>query len=85
MCTTKIFLAMIFNETKGHVNTFLGMVGGCIPPLCPRLPGPYLLLAIQQFTQCITVCIPLFQTNLPSTIGTILQIVNVWPQKNFIT
>ena len=26
---------MIFNETKGHVNTFLGMVGGCIPP-CVR-------------------------------------------------
>ena len=38
MCSTKIFLAMIFNEIKCHVNTFLGLVWGCIPvPLCPRL------------------------------------------------
>jgi len=31
---------MIFNEIKCHVNTTLGLVGGCIPcipPLCPRL------------------------------------------------
>jgi len=30
---------MIFNEIICHVNTFLGLVGGCIPciPLCPRL------------------------------------------------
>ena len=31
MCRTKIFLAMIFNEIKCHVNTSLGLVGGCIP------------------------------------------------------
>jgi len=33
---------MIFNETKCHVKTSLGLVGGCIPcipPLCPRLCG----------------------------------------------
>jgi len=24
-------LAMIFNEIKHHVNTSLGLVGGCIP------------------------------------------------------
>jgi len=24
---------MIFNEIKGHVNTCLGLVGGCIPPV----------------------------------------------------
>jgi len=33
---------MIFNELNCHVNTSLGLVGGCIPcipPLCPRLPG----------------------------------------------
>jgi len=31
---------MILNEIKCHVNTSLGLVGGCIPciaPLCPRL------------------------------------------------
>jgi len=31
---------MIFNEIKCHINTSLGMVGGCIPcihSLCPRL------------------------------------------------
>jgi len=26
---------MIFNEIKCHVNTSLGLVGGCIPP-CVR-------------------------------------------------
>jgi len=38
MCSTKIFLAMIFNEIKCHVNTSLGLVGGCIPciPPCVR-------------------------------------------------
>jgi len=33
MCSTKIFLAMIFNEIECHVNTSLGLVGGCIPPV----------------------------------------------------
>jgi len=30
---------MIFNEIKCHVNTSLGLVGGCIPCIlpCPRL------------------------------------------------
>jgi len=40
MCSTKVFLAMIFNEIKGHVNTSLCLVGGMrpyIPPLCSRL------------------------------------------------
>jgi len=39
MCSTKLNLAMIFNEIKCHVNTSFGLVGGCIPctPLCPRL------------------------------------------------
>jgi len=32
MCNTKLFLAMIFNETKCHVNTSLGLVEVCIPP-----------------------------------------------------
>jgi len=32
----KNILAMIFNEIKWHVNTSLGLVGGCISP-CPRL------------------------------------------------
>jgi len=38
MCSTKIFLAMIFCEIKRHVNTFLGL-GDASPasPLCPRL------------------------------------------------
>jgi len=27
----KSILAMIFNEIKCHVNTCLGLVGGCIP------------------------------------------------------
>jgi len=35
MCSTKIFLAMILNEIKCHVNTFLGLVGG-MHPLHPR-------------------------------------------------
>jgi len=35
MSSTKIFLAMIFNEIKCHVNTFLGLMGGCISP-CVR-------------------------------------------------
>jgi len=38
MCRTKIFLVMILNEIKCHVNTSLGLVGGCIlciPP-CVR-------------------------------------------------
>ena len=33
-------MAMIFNEIKCHVNTSLGLLGGCIPcipPLCPHL------------------------------------------------
>jgi len=33
MCSTKIFLALIFNEIKCRVNTSLGLVGGCIPPV----------------------------------------------------
>jgi len=40
MCSTKMFLVMIFNEIKCHVNTFLGLVGEMHPlhpPLCPRL------------------------------------------------
>jgi len=40
MCRTKIFLTMIFNEIKFHVNTSLGLVGEMHPlhpPLCPRL------------------------------------------------
>jgi len=37
MCSTKILLAMIFNEIKCHVNTSLGLVGGDASPLCPRL------------------------------------------------
>jgi len=39
MSSTKIFLAMILNETKCHVNTSLGFVGGASPasPLFPRL------------------------------------------------
>jgi len=28
-------LAMIFNEIKCHVNTSLGLVGGCIPCIPP--------------------------------------------------
>jgi len=38
MCSTKLYLAMISNEIKCHVNTFLGLVGGCIPciPPCVR-------------------------------------------------
>ena len=35
MCSTKIFLAMIFNEIKCHVNTSLVLVGGCIPCILP--------------------------------------------------
>ena len=31
MCSTKIFLAIIFNEIECHVNTFLGLVGGKLP------------------------------------------------------
>jgi len=39
MCSTKIFLAVIFNEIKCHVNTFLGLVGDAslASPLCPQL------------------------------------------------
>jgi len=38
MCNAKIYLAMSFNEIKFHVNTSLGLVGGCIPyiPPCVR-------------------------------------------------
>jgi len=38
MRSTKIFLSMIFNEIKCHVNTSLGLVGECIPciPSCVR-------------------------------------------------
>jgi len=35
MCSTKIFLAMIFNEFKCHVNTTLGLVWGGVHPLHP--------------------------------------------------
>jgi len=31
MCSTKLNLAMIFNEIKCHVNTSLGLVGGMHP------------------------------------------------------
>ena len=31
----KNILAMIFNEIKYHVNTSLGLVGGCIPCIPP--------------------------------------------------
>jgi len=38
MCSTKIFLATIFNEIKFHVNIFLGLVGRMHPlhPPCVR-------------------------------------------------
>ena len=38
MCSTKIFLALIFNEIKCHVNTSLGLVGVMHPlhPPCVR-------------------------------------------------
>jgi len=40
MCRTKVFLAMIFNEIKRHVNTSIGLVGGCIPCIPPvSAPG----------------------------------------------
>jgi len=29
MCSTQIYLAMSLNEIKCHVNTSLGLVGGC--------------------------------------------------------
>jgi len=35
MCSTKIFLTIIFNDIKYHVNTSLGLVGGCIPGISP--------------------------------------------------
>jgi len=35
MCSAKLFLAMIFNEIKCHVNTSLGLMGGMHPP-CVR-------------------------------------------------
>ena len=36
----KIILAMIFNEIKCHVNTSLGLVGGCISCIPPvSAPG----------------------------------------------
>jgi len=56
----KSILAMIFNEIKCHVNTSLGLVGGCIPcilsfgahrsdlapgELCPLLPPSRYALA----------------------------------------
>jgi len=37
---------MIFNETKCHVNTSLGLVGGMHPPLCPRLLPDSIILCI---------------------------------------
>jgi len=33
MCSTKLYLAMIFNEIKCHVNTFFGLVGDASPPV----------------------------------------------------
>jgi len=35
MCSAKTFFAIIFNEIKCHVNTSLGLVGGCIPCIPP--------------------------------------------------
>jgi len=34
---------MIFNEIKCHFNTYLGLVGGCIPS-CVRACVPHCLL-----------------------------------------
>jgi len=31
---------MIFNEVKCHVNTSLGLVGGCIPCIPPPVSAP---------------------------------------------
>ena len=31
---------MTFNEIKCHVNTFLGLVGGCIPCIPPPVSAP---------------------------------------------
>jgi len=40
MSSTQKFLAMIFNEIECHVNTCLGLVGGCIPCIPPvSAPG----------------------------------------------
>jgi len=36
----KNILAMFFNEIKFHVNTCLGLVGGCIPCMPPAVPAP---------------------------------------------
>jgi len=49
MCSTKIFLVMIFNEIKCHVNTFLGLVEDASPisPLCLRLPR-HLILNVEM-------------------------------------
>jgi len=40
---------MIFNEIKCHVNTSLGLVGGCIPPV--SAPGGQLLIRISSMTE----------------------------------
>jgi len=37
MCSAEIFLGMVFNEIKCHVNTSLGLVGRMHPLLCPSL------------------------------------------------
>jgi len=40
MCSTKLYLAMIFNEIKCHVNTFLGLVGGDASLASPPVSAP---------------------------------------------
>jgi len=53
MCSTKLFLAMIFNEIKGHVSTSLGLVGGCIPCIPPvSAPARLVLKSLQSGLSC---------------------------------
>jgi len=42
---------MIFNEIKCRVNTTLGLVGGCIPPV--SAPAPVIILASVLFHDAI--------------------------------
>jgi len=50
MCSTKIFLAMIFNEIKCHINTSSGLVGGMHPLHVPA-PASVATLLLRKSTR----------------------------------
>jgi len=55
---------MIFNEIKCHVNTSLGLVGGCIPCIPHPVSAPAFIIMLCFFVRLVYFCFSLVYSGL---------------------